>query len=187
LIDNRGNEIAIPVGWRGRIQDNWNNNIHVGLDDPARKLDSPRVSERFYSVVIQTRMVHEIFGVMRVAALRETPLMRSFYGSDKVLLAELALKGRFEIVPEPLFLNRRHPTQSSQPSPREREIWNNPLAQRHHIFPRWLCFKGYVLAAATGSMSTRERLECYGALVQFVTRPQRWRGVFREMTGAAAF
>ena len=142
------------------------------------------MSERFASVVLQTRMVHEIFGVMRVEALRETPLMRSFYGSDKVLLAELVVKGRFKIVPEPLFCNRRHPTQSSQPSPRQREIWNNPLAEHHHIFPRWLCFKGYFSAATSRSMSLAERLECYGVLIQYVTDSKRWRGVVREMRGS---
>jgi glycosyltransferase involved in cell wall biosynthesis len=186
LIDGQGHVITIPPGWRGRIEDSQNNLIHAGVDDPMRKLDSARVSERFHSVVIQTRMVHEIFGVMRVEALRETPLMRSFYGSDKVLLAELSVKGRFKIVPEPLFCNRRHPTQSSQPSPRQREIWNNPLAQSHHFFPRWLCFKGYFSAATSGEMSLGERMECYGSLVQYVTTPQRWRGVIREMTRAVA-
>ena len=54
------------------------------------------------------RLISEIFGVMRADLLRRTSLHGSYYGSDKVLLAELAMLGRIESVPEPLFVKRFH-------------------------------------------------------------------------------
>ena len=49
-----------------------------------------------------------IFGLWRAEALRGSGLHRRFYGSDRALLAEMALKGRFVHVPEVLFYNRDH-------------------------------------------------------------------------------
>lgn len=54
----------------------------------------------------------EIFGLYRSEALRESTLHRSYYGSDKTLMAELTLLGRFVFVPGIVFYNREHPDRS---------------------------------------------------------------------------
>jgi hypothetical protein len=49
-----------------------------------------------------------MFAVMRREALQRTHLLPNFAGSDRAMLAELALLGRFRGVPERLFLKRFH-------------------------------------------------------------------------------
>ena len=63
---------------------------------------------------------------MRADLLRRTSLHGSYYGSDKVLLAELAMLGRIESVPEPLFIKRFHKDTSYYLTTRERAAWIDP-------------------------------------------------------------
>ena len=49
-----------------------------------------------------------MFGVVRREILQQTSLLPNFAGSDRAMLAELALLGRFRSVPERLFLERFH-------------------------------------------------------------------------------
>src|SRR5262249_59573441 len=60
-----------------------------------------------------------IFGVIRREALRRKKLQANFRGSDRAMLAELALLGRFRAVPERLFLKRLHAGASSALDPPE--------------------------------------------------------------------
>jgi hypothetical protein len=48
---------------------------------------------RFRDVLLRSAWCFEIFGVFRREALFATRLQRAFYGTDKVLLAEMALRG----------------------------------------------------------------------------------------------
>jgi hypothetical protein len=50
----------------------------------------------------------EIFGLIRSDALRKTTMHRPYYGSDKALMTELTLLGRFVFVPGIVFYNREH-------------------------------------------------------------------------------
>ena len=57
-------------------------------------------------------MCYQIFGVMRMSALRQLPPQGSYVNADGVLLARMSLLGRFYEVPEHLFISRRHSGQS---------------------------------------------------------------------------
>ena len=50
----------------------------------------------------------DFFGLYRRAALVGSGLHENYSGSDRVLLAEMALRGPWVSVPEPLFLHREH-------------------------------------------------------------------------------
>jgi glycosyltransferase involved in cell wall biosynthesis len=63
---------------------------------------------RFRSRVLVRGWCTEIFALMRADRLRGTALIASYAGADLSLIAELTLRGRFIIVPEPLFRNRLH-------------------------------------------------------------------------------
>lgn len=49
-----------------------------------------------------------LWGLMRSSVLKQTHLIRPFIGCDDCLCIELALKGRWELVPEYLVMTRRH-------------------------------------------------------------------------------
>src|SRR6187200_165495 len=78
------------------------------LPEPVGLASSPDPATRFDDVLQGMRLCSEIFGVMRTELVRRTSLHGSYYGSDKVLLAELALLGRIETLAEPLFIKRFH-------------------------------------------------------------------------------
>lgn len=73
--------------------------------------DSPR--ERFVEVLRRIGLCNAHLGVIRRAAMERTRLIGNERASDVHFLAELALHGKFALVPEWLFYRRFHPASSS--------------------------------------------------------------------------
>jgi len=61
---------------------------------------------RFERLVDYSQLNNAMNGVIRTDALRRTRLLKSFWSSDFILLAELCLQGKFVEVPERLFYRR---------------------------------------------------------------------------------
>ena len=80
--------------------------------DGAEIGDSAIAVERFWQVLFRCPWGTHMFGVIRRASLQQTRLHRNFVGSDRALLLELALLGRFQSTPERLFLKRFHANMS---------------------------------------------------------------------------
>ena len=74
--------------------------------------NAPTPRERFYEFVLDPHPVVAVFGVMRRDALARTRLIGAYTGSDRPLLSELSLLGKFYEVPEQLFFYRFHEAQS---------------------------------------------------------------------------
>jgi glycosyltransferase involved in cell wall biosynthesis len=70
--------------------------------------DSPVAIRRFRQVLAGARWGTSMFGVVRRKALQQTRLLPNFAGSDRAMLLELALLGRFRSSPDCLFLKRFH-------------------------------------------------------------------------------
>ena len=70
--------------------------------------DAPVATNRFWQVLTRARWGTHMFGVVRREILRQTSLLPNFAGSDRAMLAELALLGRFRCANERLFLKRFH-------------------------------------------------------------------------------
>jgi hypothetical protein len=81
----------------------------------------------------------EIFGLIRREALHKTELHQSYHDSDRALIAELALLGKFVHVPEARVFNRDHPKRSIRiVARRERLRWQDAkLSRRISALPRW--------------------------------------------------
>ena len=78
----------------------------------AGALSASNVVERFRSVLFDVKgNVYSafIFGLIRSSALAATPLMESYIGAGKVLLARLSFVGGFRESPEELFLQTSRP------------------------------------------------------------------------------
>jgi glycosyltransferase involved in cell wall biosynthesis len=75
--------------------------------------DSPIAINRFWHVLTRARWGSHMFGVVRRDALRQTSLLPNFAGSDRAMLAELALLGRFRGADQRLFYKRFHAHASS--------------------------------------------------------------------------
>jgi glycosyltransferase involved in cell wall biosynthesis len=75
------------------------------VDDPMTiEMDSP--VERFVALLERITINNAMHGLIRTEQLRATMPLRSYYSSDNVMVAQLALAGRFVQIPEPLFYRR---------------------------------------------------------------------------------
>jgi glycosyltransferase involved in cell wall biosynthesis len=157
--------------------------------DPPRRLDSPLPHERFREILVATRWCFEIFGLMRRECVADTALHESYYGSDKVLLSAMALKGRFSEVPVPLFHRRYHAgTSTSLRSARARELWMNPKAantlkpsRAASVSPRLQCLQGYCKSIANADhLNVAEQARCFAAVASYLVRFDRWAAVMKE-------
>ncbi len=141
--------------------------------EPPGLAASPDPARRFDDVLHGMRLCSEIFGVMRTELVRRTSLHGSYYGSDKVLLAELAMLGRIETVPEPLFIKRFHKDTSYYLTTRERAIWIDPAASFR--VPQVQVLKGYVHALTLAPLTLPQRARCLGSVARKVLNTQALR------------
>lgn len=106
-----------------------------------------------------------IFGLIRLEILRLTPLIGSYFGSDRVLLGELILRGKVKRLEEPLFIKRFHDRQGwRHPSSKQRAIWfNTKIQSKSFIFPYQLAHLfGYLDAIRRAPLRAKEKLLCSG-------------------------
>lgn len=128
--------------------------------DPPRALDDPRPDIRFSEIVRRTIITQEIFGVMRSSVLGPGPHFRSYYGSDRVLLARMALLGRFFESPEKLFLRRCYAEQASQQSTEGRADVVDPENAEATNFAVGRIARGYVKAVLEADIDRTTQGRC---------------------------
>ena len=128
---------------------------------------------RFRDVLWPMGWCLPLSGVIRKDSLLGTSLYRSYYGADKVLLAELALQGRFFQVGENLFGKRVHRGGTHYKSTRERA---------HHeskgsigIPPQAKMLRDYIGMTMTADLSISQRLHCMVTIIGIARRGDVWR------------
>ena len=95
--------VSICYG-RTRLIDNAGATVDLYEDDLALMEEGP--SERFRTMLLKLAMNNAQSGVIRMEALKRSSLVRTYIAGDLALMAELALQGKFWLLPEYL-LNRR--------------------------------------------------------------------------------
>lgn len=133
-----------------------------GSPDPAERLGA----------VLRSRHCFAQFGVLRRSVLAETGLLRAFPGGDRVLLADLALRGPFAVVPEALFFNRKHKGRSvaAYPDASRRAVWFDRSKADVISFPRWRLALEYARSVRAAPLSAHERRRAYGQLPAWAYR-----------------
>ncbi len=145
------------------------------LADPPRGLDKDCPACRFREIILHSKWCFEIFGLMRTSALPTRSPLDDYYGTDKVFIAMLALKGRFWEVDEELFLRRYHAAQSSEiPTRAGRAAWSGVTTPGRHDIMQWKCLSGYHHAMRHAQLRPTQRLMCYGALAQYILQFHKW-------------
>jgi len=89
----------------------------IACEDPGLRLMEVHPTERLASLFEKLQYCNAQYGVMRTETLRRTPLFGDFVGSDICLLAELALHGKFDELPERLLFRRFHEEAASNLAP----------------------------------------------------------------------
>src|SRR5260370_32237017 len=102
-------------------------------------LDSERPSDRFKDLIRLEHLCEPVVGLIRASVLKSTQLHPAYADGDRVLLAELGLRGRFHVVPEALFFHREHKNRSVRLHPEryERAVWMDPTKKGKILLPHF--------------------------------------------------
>jgi glycosyltransferase involved in cell wall biosynthesis len=128
-----------------------------------RHFNSPSPRARFYEFVLDPHPIVAVFGVMRCEVLGRTRLIGKYAGSDRPLLSELSLLGKFFEVPERLFFYRFHAAQSwgGNKSPQATQAWYDPQRAGKITFPQWRLLREHVRSIQRAPLSLIDRASCY--------------------------
>ena len=134
--------------------------IELGVyDSGLNGASSESPSRRFAALIFSRHLCTEMFGVMRSSALRQTALLRDYYGGDRALLAEMSLLGRIVQVPEPLFSNREHPGRGSRAvKPADHQTSAKEVRQNRAAPLMWNLWADYGRAVRQHIANPAERL-----------------------------
>lgn len=135
---------------------------------------------RFRNFLLNEIWCVPIFGLTRLDQLQQVPPIGKYYGSDKAVLAELALMGPFAKVEDPLFLRRFHPSNSSQLQGSEARRFQGG-APSLAVPPQIRIFGGYAGAVRRSRLSPIDKVKAFGAIVEMVTDREKsaWREAHR--------
>ena len=128
-------------------------------------------------------------GRIRLDALRKLPPRGGYVHSDRVLLLQLGLLGRFYEVPEYLSICTRHAGQAAWTMPERNRVgrfrltwrwgtlpvpeWWDPARARKITFPEWNAAKEFTRSVARSPLSSGQRFRCYGAIVRWALNYRR--------------
>jgi glycosyltransferase involved in cell wall biosynthesis len=129
---------------------------------------SPRRSQRFAARIRNPRCL-EIWGVIRRMALRESVLIGSYVGMDRTLLLELALRGRFLLIDQPLFTNRDHPERATRVTRTQTRtdlalVYDTANAGQT-VLSTWMFYRESAGIIRRNLKGSAERLRCFGHLL----------------------
>ena len=126
--------------------------------------DSKDEAVRYKSLLTMSHKCYEVFGLIRKEALNKTDLIGNYSHGDGVLLSQLALIGRFVLVPKYLFLSRKHSGQSEavywwkKRSRRDWAVWFDPKLKGKVLFPIWRVHYEYFRSIRLSNSHIRRRL-----------------------------
>lgn len=143
-------------------------------DLPPYAVES-RPSQRVRRVLFEPSPCYESFGLTRRAQLSRTNRVGAYTGSDRTLILELSIMGRFHEVPETLFLHRQHLDRSVHryANGRTRNLWFDPSWSGRRSAPRWRLLREYAAAIARAPIPAAERTRVAALLPGWAVRNRR--------------
>jgi glycosyltransferase involved in cell wall biosynthesis len=178
------NDPGCVVAYAGTKEIDENGTFLKNYGTPM-KADSNDPVARFREMLLVSSWCYQIFGVMRMSALRKLPPQGSYVNGDGVLLARMSLLGRFHEIPEHLFISRHHNGQSIKTLPvrlqQPRRIrltnryprlpspeWWDPAKTRALTFPEFRLLLEYFLSVYHAPLGAGQKLRCYSFLLPWI-------------------
>ena len=155
-----------------------------------RSFNEDQPIDRFMHVCSQLQRNNIQCGVFRLDVLRLTRLDRLYPSGDMALMAELALYGRFQMLPEVLLFRRQsRGTFTSKLTPLERQQIYDPKAKAPMRLILGRCYLDYFISISRAPISVAEKLRAYQFIIGLARWDQRfWHEILsvfkiRELTG----
>jgi glycosyltransferase involved in cell wall biosynthesis len=142
---------------------------------------SPCAAERFSEFTDLYSILEAFYGLIRREVLEKTMLHLPHPGSDRLLLAELSLRGRFVQIPEYLFKRRRHAGDSIRTCPNIRERYSSlvPAFKHKRMFPHWGYIAGYTRVIFRTPLAFRDRASCAIVILRLIR--YSWRELLDDL------
>ncbi len=160
-------------------------NGHLVLDYRYRPgfAGSDRPADRYLDVMLLDRWCTEIFALTRTGVLRSTRGMDRYIASDRILRAELALRGRYTIVPELLFFNRDHPERlvRAYPSHHMRAGWFDTTLEGKRVLPHWRIMLEYIRCVQRAPITALEKARCHLVATRWLTIHWNWARLIADL------
>ena len=169
MIDDLGQPLLFDQE-RNCFIDNYGEFVMTPVPSYVGRAPSPEA--RFREVLWHMGWALPLSGLIRSEALLRTSLYGNYFGADKVLLAELALQGRFKQVPEELFAKRVH---------RECSHYKTTVQKAEHEckgprgVPQIRMLRDYIKMTFAADISIRQRLHCMVTIAGIARRGEVWR------------
>lgn len=145
-------------------------------DRLALREETPRA--RLNHLLSNVVLCNPVLGVMRIEALRRTALMGSYLSSDHVLLAELAMAGRWAEVPDAFFRRRIHVRGSREANRSVRDLaaWFAPQLRGSWFFwPNLRLLIERCKAVGRARMGWQEQLHCLRTVIAWEAKSEAGR------------
>ena len=162
IIDEDGNEVEV-----------MSDQLDLQEGDPV---------DRLRHFIRNYRKANVIYGMMRTDAIRSVDGLPAYNAGDLVMIAGVALRGRFREVPEPLFYRRVHPGMSWRASRTAEGFarWFEPSKRWLIVFQAWRLWRELFLEVWRAPLTSRQMLGA--TLVVAYAWPQReWRRLIKEI------
>ncbi len=140
-------------------------------ESPIGAVGDRRPSDRFAALILDIHNVTDFFGLFRRDALVGSQLHGTYRGCDLVLLAEMALRGPFVAVDDPVFLHREHDARYTRAVFHDRaaaSAWLAASAARVSDMQFSAAYKKLFRVATTNTDGLGERLRCYRHLLHWL-------------------
>jgi glycosyltransferase involved in cell wall biosynthesis len=125
-------------------------------------------NQRFRKITQRNHACEQAYGVIRSDVLRLTRLQLNYTDSDRTLLGELALRGKFHEVPEPLFYKRFHEG-NLYTDWRTRMAWFDEKFAGKIVFPNWLQYLDFFTTIGRVPLPAGKKITCYVCLLGPIT------------------
>jgi glycosyltransferase involved in cell wall biosynthesis len=168
----------------------------IGPGDEVRRvyrnafpgIDAPSPARRLGALIHTRHECEDFFGLFRREALLGSSLHGTHSGSDRVLLAEMALRGPWVSVPEPLFLHREHEGRYTRavllPGDRSRAAWwldtavaTSQASRMFHL----VVYRHYLRVVRKNARPGGARLACYAELLRWWSTDGHLPDVLRDL------
>jgi glycosyltransferase involved in cell wall biosynthesis len=139
----------------------------LGIHPDNLDLQQPTAHERLGHLLRYMRFCNPIFGVMRTEVLRSTGWMRPYGKADRVLLAEMSMRGKFFEYPQPLFYRRLFSGRSLEKyDAGELDRFMHSSSEPPTGYPWTRLFFAHAEAIRRAPLPASERARCFGVFLK---------------------
>jgi len=168
----------------------WVHTRSVKVDHQGRPFNNPlrpvifdnrylTPAQRLRCVLVEKGWVSRCSGLIRTEPLRQCRPLLPIYGSEKVMMAELILRGQYHEVCETLFRRRIHDQASgSLTSASQQQAFCDPSRRRRATFPRMQLLGGYLCAIFRAPLRIDDRFWSLLVILRYLLQIKKWARVF---------